>query len=97
MTEKPTGLDELGSVLKPLIMALRLAVGKVSMTGTYDVTNSNIEKHETQGCSNFEAVYSTAQVLRKSSSKGIANMGLCIKKYHNSLILISTYFQNFKI
>ena len=41
MNINSTCLHELGSVLKPLIMALGLDVGKgkVSMTGTYDVTN----------------------------------------------------------
>ena len=77
MNINSTCLHELGSVLKPLIMALGLDVGKVSMTGTYDVTNLKID---------FEDRCSTAQILWKSSSKGIAKVGLCLKKK------ISQYF-----
>ena len=40
-------LHDLLSVLKPLIMALGLDVGKVFMTGTYDVTNLKIGKPQT--------------------------------------------------
>ena len=40
-------LHELGSALKPLIMALGLDVGKVAMTGTYDVTHLKIGKPQT--------------------------------------------------
>ena len=47
MNINATCLHELGSVLKPLIMALGLDVGKVSMTGTYDVTNLKIGKPQT--------------------------------------------------
>ena len=43
-------------------MALGLDVGKVSMTGTYDVTNSNMVNHQTHDYLNVavEGIYSTA-------------------------------------
>ena len=58
-------------------MALGLDVGKVSMTGTYDVTNLKIGKLQTWKSWKFEGRCSAAQILRKSSSKGIAKVGLC--------------------
>ena len=59
-------------------MALGLDVGKVSMTGIYDVTNSKMVNHQAHDYLTFEEIYSTAQILRKSSSKGIAKIELCI-------------------
>ena len=41
-------------------MALGLDVGKVSMTGMYDVTNSKTVNHQTHDHLNFEGIYSTA-------------------------------------
>ena len=37
-------------------MVLALDVGKVSMTGMYDVTNSKIGNHQTQDYSNSEEI-----------------------------------------
>ena len=45
MTRNSTGLDQLGSVLDPLILALGLDAGKGFMTGMYDVTHLKIGKH----------------------------------------------------
>ena len=44
MNQISEGLRESGSVLKLFIMVLGLDVGKVSMTGMYDVTNLKIRK-----------------------------------------------------
>ena len=83
MNKQSAGLHEFGTVLKPLIMALGLDVGKVSMTGMYDVTNSKTVNHQTHDHLNFEGIYCAAQILRKSSSKGIAKIELCIQIYTN--------------
>ena len=37
---------EIGSVSKPLIMAIGPAVGKISMTDLYDVTDLKIGQHQ---------------------------------------------------
>ena len=54
-------------------MAVRLDVGKISMT---DVTNLKLGKHQIQDCVNYEGIYSTAHILSKVSNKGIAKIGL---------------------
>ena len=59
-------------------MALGLDVGTVSMAGMYDVTNSKMANHQTHDYLNFEGMYPTAQILRKSSSKGIAKIEECL-------------------
>ena len=60
---------KIGSVLEPLIMAIGLDVGKVSMTNLYDVTNLKIGQHQIQDDVNSKGIYSTAQILSKSSNK----------------------------
>ena len=68
-------------------MVLGLDAGKVSMTGMYDVTSSNIGNHQTKDYLDSEEIYSIAQMPRKSASKGIAKIGLCIEKYSISIVL----------
>ena len=47
MNKQSAVLHEFGTVLKPLIMALGLDVGKVSMTGMQDFTNSKMVNRQT--------------------------------------------------
>ena len=84
MNKQSAGLlHQFGTVLKPLIMPLGLDVGKVSMTGMQDVTNSKMVNHQTRDHLDFGGIYSTAQILRKSSSKGIAKIeSLMYTKIH---------------
>ena len=67
-------------------MALGLDVGKVSMAGMYDVTNSTMGKQQTHDYVKFEGIYSTAQILWGSSSKGIKNP---IIQYFSNLTVVS--------
>ena len=69
MNKNLKGLYKTGSALKPLIMAIGLDVGKVSMTNLYDVTNLKIGQHQIQDDVNSKGIYSTAQILSKSSNK----------------------------
>ena len=57
------------------------------MTGMYDVANLRIWKHQTHDFLKFEEIYSTVQILRRYSSTGIAQIGLCMKRYYNSIFL----------
>ena len=43
MNKKSTGLYKIGSVLKPLFVAIGLDVGEVSMTNLYDATNLKMD------------------------------------------------------
>ena len=61
-------------------MAVGLEVDKVSMTGMCNVTHLKIRQHQTQNYVNYEEIHPTAQIPRKSSSRGIAKIGYCIKK-----------------
>ena len=58
MNKQSAGVHEFGTVLKPLIMALGLDVGKVPMTGTQDVTTSDMVNHQTHDHLKFEGIYS---------------------------------------
>ena len=69
MNKKSTGLYKIGSVLKPLILAIGLDVGEVSMTNLHGATNSKIGQHQIQDDVNSKGIYSTAQILSKSSNK----------------------------
>ena len=69
MNNKSTGLYKIGSVLKPLIMAIGLDVGEVSMTNLYDATNLKIGQHQIQDDVDYEGLYPSAQILSKSSNK----------------------------
>ena len=44
-------------------------------------------KHQTEYYLEFEETYSTVQILRKYSNKGIAKIGLCVKRHYNSVFL----------
>ena len=46
LTKILQNLHEIGSVSKPLIMAIGLDVGKVSMTDLYDVAKLKIGQHQ---------------------------------------------------
>ena len=55
MNKKPTGIHELGSVSKPLIMALGLGVGKVLLWQVCMMLPiKEYEKHQTQDCLKYE-------------------------------------------
>ena len=56
MNTQSAGLHELGTVFKPVSMALGLDVGKVSMTGMYDVTNSKMVNHQKHDYLNCEGI-----------------------------------------
>ena len=91
MNKKPLGLYKLGSVLKPLIMAIGRTI---SMTDMYDVTSLKLGTHQIHDYVNYEGIYSTVHILSKASNKGIAKVGLSIGnftiiQYFSDLNLVS--------
>ena len=74
-------------MLKPLIMALGLGCWKSFYDRYLDVTNLKMVNHQAHDHFSFEGVYSAAQILRKSSSKGIVQIELCIQIYTSSILV----------
>ena len=66
-------------------MAIGLDVGEVSMTDLYDATNLKIGQHQIQDDVNYEGLYSSAQILSKSSNKVLQNRIIYRKRSYNSL------------
>ena len=68
-------------------MVLGLDLGKVSMTGIYDVTDLKMGNIKHKTIQFFEDICSTAQILRKSPSKVLQKQGYVSNK--NTLIQYS--------
>ena len=85
MNKTCTGLYKIGSVLKPLIMAIGLDVGEVSMTNLYDATNLKIGQHQIQDNVNYEGLYLVRRYLVNLQTMYCKNRIIYRKRYYNSL------------
>jgi cell division protein FtsI (penicillin-binding protein 3) len=80
MNHNALSVFEIGSVMKPIIMAIALDTKQISLTDIYDVTHLKIGKYTINDFYNYNGYYSTAQVLANSSNKGMVQIGLRVGK-----------------
>lgn len=74
-------LYELGSIIKPLIMAIALDTNKTNLHNVYDITKLKVGRYDVKDVYDYQnKYYSVAQIMAKSSNKGIAKIGLQVGK-----------------
>jgi cell division protein FtsI (penicillin-binding protein 3) len=86
---------QLGSIFKPIIVAMGLDTGKLDLYDLYDVTELKIGKDKFEDLTPSSGWYTVAKILAKSSNKGISKIALeigqdTIKEYCKILGLFDT-------
>jgi cell division protein FtsI (penicillin-binding protein 3) len=67
---------QLGSIFKPIVVAIGLDMGKVDLCDLYDVTELQIGKQKFEDLTHSSGWYTVAKILAKSSNKGISKIAL---------------------
>ncbi|QEK39704.1 peptidoglycan D,D-transpeptidase FtsI family protein [Candidatus Sneabacter namystus] len=88
LSKNSIGTYELGSIMKPIIMAIGFDTNTIGLHDVYDVTNLSVSKYKIQDYTQTSGNKSIAQIFAHSSNKGLGKIALEIGQEK-----IQEYFQ----